>query len=64
VSACSGPDIDQRFDVIGSGTLTGHLARWGKRIFIFERGDRLGREAANWDAVTVFDRSRCVSPDT
>jgi choline dehydrogenase-like flavoprotein len=62
--------MDQRFDIIiigsgaGGATLARHLAPSGKSILILERGDWLKREAANWDAVAVFDQNRYVSPDT
>ncbi len=48
------------FDIIiigsgaGGGTLAQRLAPTGKKILILERGEHLPREAANWDAKTVF----------
>ncbi len=50
---------DNHYDVIiigtgaGGGTLAYHLAPSGKRILIFERGDYVPREKANWDPQAV-----------
>jgi choline dehydrogenase-like flavoprotein len=62
--------MDKRYDVIiigsgaGGGTLARQLAPSGKNILILERGDWLKREAENWDATSVFEQNRYVSPDT
>jgi choline dehydrogenase-like flavoprotein len=56
--------MDKRYDVIiigsgaGGGTLARQLAPSGKNILILERGDRLKREANNWDATAVFEQDR------
>ena len=38
----------------GGGTLAHRLASSGRRVLILERGPRLRREPANWDAKSVF----------
>jgi len=48
----------------GGGTLARHLAPWGKRILLLERGDWLPREPSNWLAQDVFVDNKYVSPDT
>ena len=48
------------FDIIivgsgmGGGTLASAMAPSGARILILERGERLPKEPANWDARSVF----------
>jgi choline dehydrogenase-like flavoprotein len=50
---------NKHYDVIiigtgaGGGTLAYHLAAFGKRILILERGDYVPREKANWDPQVV-----------
>jgi choline dehydrogenase-like flavoprotein len=48
----------------GGGTLARHLAPSGKKILILERGGWLKREIENWDAASVFEDNRYISPDT
>lgn len=42
---------------MGGGMTARALAERGREVFIFERGQRLPREAANWDVMHVFGKS-------
>jgi choline dehydrogenase-like flavoprotein len=47
----------------GGGTLACHLASWGKRILLLERGEWLMREPKNCSAEAVFVENRYLSPE-
>lgn len=43
---------------MGGGIVARALAERGREVFIFERGKRLPKEAANWDVSQVFGKNR------
>ena len=61
---------DNDYDVIiigtgaGGGTLAAKLAPTGNRVLVLERGGRLPREKANWDAHEVFVGKRYEADET
>lgn len=61
--------MNRRCDVvvIGSGaggaTIAHRLAATGKSVLILERGERLPREAENWNSREVFGRGRYMTEE-
>jgi choline dehydrogenase-like flavoprotein len=62
--------VDGSFDVVivgsgvGGGAIALSLAESGARILILERGERLAREAQNWDPEAVFVQQRYRAQET